>query len=452
MARTFCLVSIFLYALISARGQCPTVELSRANGSVCGLIPTTITGTFGGSALWVTISTNGKGSVSPRIATSSPFSFTYTPKKGDLGEDVEIKITTNDPFGRQCKAARLTYSLSVTEAPEVPRIGTITQPSCTNPTGSVVLNGLPTKGTWVLTQNQSGTVITGNGSSTTVSGLTSGRYNFTVTNSGGCNSSFSQDVNINSAPDIPTLLITNPDPVCFPSTVDLTAGSITAGTGSGITYSYWRNSRASQVYSTPTAASDGTYFIKGTLASSGCSDIKPVTVIVRQKPVAYAGSDIVLDYLFETKLAAAGPGPEESGKWSILSGAGTFSDSVDAQTRITNLSLGKNIFLWTLSNGVCQPSYDSVTVTVLKLIIPTLITPNMDGRNDYLIAGRSEIDKNTELVIFDRRGSEVYRTMTYDNKWNGIDNNGNPLPDDTYFYSLKFQDGRSISGYIVIRR
>ena len=76
----------------------------------------------------------------------------------------------------------------------------------------------------------------------------------------------------------------------------------------------------------------------------------------------------------------------------------------------------------------------------------------MDGKNDYFVLkGLSTLGK-TQLVIFDRRGAKVYQNLDYDNSWNGVDYNGNPLPDDTYFYVLKSNNGKSMSGYIVIRR
>ena len=46
----------------------------------------------------------------------------------------------------------------------------------------------------------------------------------------------------------------------------------------------------------------------------------------------------------------------------------------------------------------------------------------------------------------------VYKNHDYDNKWDGVDYNNKPLNDDTYFYVLKTEIGKSLSGYIVIRR
>jgi gliding motility-associated-like protein len=63
-----------------------------------------------------------------------------------------------------------------------------------------------------------------------------------------------------------------------------------------------------------------------------------------------------------------------------------------------------------------------------------------------------ETFQDNDLRIFDRRGVLVYRNGNYLNDWNGVDYNGKPLPPDTYFFVLTTGDGRSRSGYIVIRR
>jgi gliding motility-associated-like protein len=84
--------------------------------------------------------------------------------------------------------------------------------------------------------------------------------------------------------------------------------------------------------------------------------------------------------------------------------------------------------------------------------MPTLITPNMDGKNDYFVIKRSDKEGKIELVIFDRRGVQVYKNSNYDNSWNGVDYKGKALQDDTYFFVLKIENGISATGYIVVRR
>jgi hypothetical protein len=71
-------------------------------------------------------------------------------------------------------------------------VSSIEQPSCTVPTGSVLLSGLPL-GQWTINPGS----VTGTGSSKTISDLTPGTYNFTVTNEAGCTSEATTDIVIN---------------------------------------------------------------------------------------------------------------------------------------------------------------------------------------------------------------------------------------------------------------
>jgi gliding motility-associated-like protein len=186
----------------------------------------------------------------------------------------------------------------------------------------------------------------------------------------------------------------------------------------------------------------------------GCKNSDNIVVEVRVKPVANAGPDQELTYVLKTTMDATLAHSYETGVWSLVrnSGTGEFSDSTYSKTEVSNLSLGKNKFLWKVKNGYCTPSSDTVMITVNNFIVPTLITPNMDGRNDYFVLRGIATLGKTELIIFDRRGTQVYRNANYDNSWNGVDYNKNPLPSDTYFYVIKSENGISISGYIVIRR
>ncbi len=113
--------------------------------------------------------------------------------------------------------------------------------------------------------------------------------------------------------------------------------------------------------------------------------------------------------------------------------------------------MGKNIIIWSVTNGTCAASTDTVMITINDLILQTLITPNLDGNNDiFEIKGLEGMGK-TAFIVFNRWGARVFENEDYDNLWDGVDFNGKPLPDDTYFYILKSEKIKTIKGFFVIK-
>ena len=56
-----------------------------------------------------------------------------------------------------------------------------------------------------------------------------------------------------------------------------------------------------------------------------------------------------------------------------------------------------------------------------------------------------------ELVIFNLWGNEEYRSSDYKNDWDGRNHSGAKLPPDTYFYILKFENGKVKKGSVLIK-
>ncbi len=112
------------------------------------------------------------------------------------------------------------------------------------------------------------------------SAAANGSYFIKGTDANGCYAISGVTAAVNTTPTVST---TNPAAVCSPSTIDLTASAVTAGSTGGLTYTYWTDNAATSSYATPAAAANGSYIIKGTDANS-CSAISGVTATVNVTP------------------------------------------------------------------------------------------------------------------------------------------------------------------------
>ena len=133
-------------------------------------------------------------------------------------------------FGTGCISGTYPISITIYALPTAPTVGTITQPTCALPTGSVVLSGLPA-GNWIINPG----AIAGNTASTTISGLASGTYNYTVTSvTTGCISPASANIVINAIPTPPAVPTTSgvTQPTC-----GVPSGTIVFNAQAGVQYS-----------------------------------------------------------------------------------------------------------------------------------------------------------------------------------------------------------------------
>ncbi|MFB9110503.1 T9SS sorting signal type C domain-containing protein [Flavobacterium gyeonganense] len=89
--------------------------------------------------------------------------------------------------------------LTIVPKPSAPIPGTITEPTCITPTGSLTLSGLPSSVTWLIKQTgPASTTYTGTGTSYPISNLLPGNYQFTVEYTGSCISDASTTAVVNS--------------------------------------------------------------------------------------------------------------------------------------------------------------------------------------------------------------------------------------------------------------
>jgi gliding motility-associated-like protein len=75
------------------------------------------------------------------------------------------------------------------------------------------------------------------------------------------------------------------------------------------------------------------------------------------------------------------------------------------------------------------------------------ISPNGDDYNDFFDLSNFEV---STLKIFNRYGMLVYDKANYTNQWYGKSNDGEQLPDATYYYLIELNDGASKTGWVYI--
>ncbi|MCU0349837.1 MAG: gliding motility-associated C-terminal domain-containing protein [Flavobacterium sp.] len=127
---------------------------------------------------------------------------------------------------------------------------------------------------------------------------------------------------------------------------------------------------------------------------------------------------------------------------SIEGISGTWSPS-----NVITSSTG--IFNFTFTPDDSCANEASLSITVENCEIQKGISPNGDGLNDSFNLEGFNV---RELQIFNRYGTIVYNKGNYSNEWFGQSNNGNELPDGTYYYVIILNDQPSKTGWIYINR
>ncbi len=181
----------------------------------------------------------------------------------------------------------------------------------------------------------------------------------------------------------------------------------------------------------------GAHIVTLTVNKGSCVAVATDTVDIPQWSVPVnAGPDTTIKYRQLVRLSGS---PSDQYYW--------FSDHVVgitnpfAQTTTSSIPTSNDTVLFYLKVTDANGCQGIDTLKVYVLADPSgggfnVLTPNGDGRNDYLDLSEYMLGRDCDFTILNRWGSEVYHADKYGNDWAGTDDRGRPLPDGTYYYIL----------------
>jgi gliding motility-associated-like protein len=374
----------------------------------------------------------------PAPATGISYSIDGTSYTNTTGVFTELQprsynITVKNAQG--CISQPLTIVVNEPPASTLAATATVTDISCGLSTGSLTINA--TGGVSPFTYSLDGATPV---NTTIFNNLQAGTYKVTVTDSAGCSVEVTATVKEVSTP--PNLVITDPPNLCSGSTADLKASTITAGSEAGLVYTYWKDAAATIALSETeaTAATAGTYYIKGT-SQGGCSVIKPVVVSVSNSSagsITPANPTDICNGEILTLKASIGLSYQWYKNDVLITGATSVTYDVTSPGSY-NVSINNTVCTGKTANPVIVTFKDCPTA--IEVFVPTAFTPNNNNANDKLQPYFLNVSELHFFRVYNRWGQLVFETNTIGKGWDG-NLKGVRQPTETYTWVLECVDAR----------
>lgn len=274
-----------------------------------------------------------------------------------------------------------------------------------------------------------------------ITAIGAGSYTVVVTDLNGCIDSLSTD-------------IVEEDPVIISSTMthvscyQLADGAIDLSISGGVSpYEFlWNTTATTEDLSGLTS---GTYSVQ-VEDQNGCTSVD--TFIVAQpdlltvnlsSTVYFNGHNVTLYQATDGEIDAVVAGGTSPYEYIWSNGSSTED--------LSGVGAGTYIIEVTDFNG-CYAT-DTIKLTEpYALEIPTVVTDNSDGKNDFLLIHGLESYPDNQLSIYNRWGNLVWEMKNYDNQWHGQNEQGDLLPTGTYFVILKIEGEEPLEGFVEVKR
>jgi gliding motility-associated-like protein len=376
--------------------------------------------------VWSGTGTNSIGQFDPAAAGTGTHTITYT-ISGTCGSSSSIDI-------------------SVLEAPTA--IASYNGPVCENDSLIMMGNTPSYSGNYIVQWFKSNNLISNQAGDTLLNASTTlnGVYWYFIQYDNGCKDSSSVNVIITPRPAITDAIVTNAS--CYNSN----DGSIDIQVNSSEAYNVtWSNGAATDDINN---LSSGTYTV--TVNVNGACTASAIYQINSPEQL-----DLYLKSLSQPTCGLNNGKIELSVSGGTIPYSFTWQPNVSMDSSANQLSTGQYFVSVTDANGCNDTLSVNLDCIPDSLIIPQLVTPNNDGKNDVWEVDLTNYPNNV-VKIFNRWGNVVYAANPYlpSNYWDGKVGQGvmmslgsEYLPVGTYYFVIDlFGDGSKIyKGYIELQ-
>ncbi len=302
----------------------------------------------------------------------------------------------------------------------------------------------------------------------------SGNYTVRVVDGSNCPSDLSDPmiVTVSAPPAKPVIEIFGSTSLCGTTTVALLAPS-------GFAVYQWSGGQTTQGITVSTAGSHTVRVGNSVNCLSPASDA--VAVTSTNQPCTGSGTPNSPPNIASAPLAIIIEGKLIFDLTTILSDPDNNIDFTSLRvvgnttSRGASASVSSSFELTVDYNGMPFTGIDRITIEVCDLsgacaqrvinidVVGDVevfngLTPDGDGLNDFMIIKYVDVVENAaqnKVTIYNRWGDVVFDIDNYDNLsrvFAGETNSGKELPTGTYFYKIDFSNGKSITGFISLKR
>ena len=132
----------------------------------------------------------------------------------------------------------------------------------------------------------------------------------------------------------------------------------------------------------------------------------------------------------------------------------TYSWSNGNTENSINLGLNPgNYTVTAIDDNACTEDTSFVIATISAECVPNVFTPNGDNINDTWNLESTFLYSDSEIRIYGRYGSLIFKSIGYTVAWDGKNKNGNDVSEGSYFYHIEIgHDFDAIQGSVTILR